>query len=256
LPLARTHVALSSYLWYNPLTSIPLLYKPADTRYLITDRLHYQENRALAGRDYLSVKHMEAVETVYDGRVFRSRTEALWAALFDALKVPYEHEPQAFQIDPDVWYLPDFWLPEQETWVEIKGDAPTPLERSKAVGLYEATTKNVFVFCGFPELMQFTDRLDSGRYVKERCNFGLYTVGKSTGGQCRQWAAGSLTEKMLRVLGMAQKDENEEQFRGNVARLARAVRLANDCFHKPEAASQVFPRWIAGLIRQGRDSHR
>lgn len=66
-----------------------------------------------------------AIETVYKGCRFRSRLEARWAVFFDALGVEWEYEPQGFEKQMawggSVRYLPDFYLPRTETWVEVKG---------------------------------------------------------------------------------------------------------------------------------------
>jgi hypothetical protein len=69
---------------------------------------------------------VKAIQTRYAGCHFRSRLEARWAVLFDHLGIPWEYEPQGFEIqgahrnEPVVRYLPDFWLPEQGQWVEVK----------------------------------------------------------------------------------------------------------------------------------------
>ena len=63
---------------------------------------------------------IKAIETAYNGYRFRSRLEARWAVFFDALGVEYEYEPEGFDID-GTWYLPDFYLPDHEAWIEIKG---------------------------------------------------------------------------------------------------------------------------------------
>jgi hypothetical protein len=65
-----------------------------------------------------------AIETVYAGCRFRSRLEARWAVFFDALEIKWQYEPEGFEDDgfsPPVRYLPDFFLPTSETWVEVKG---------------------------------------------------------------------------------------------------------------------------------------
>jgi hypothetical protein len=62
---------------------------------------------------------IKVIETVYSGYRFRSRLEARWAVFFDALGIEYEYEKEGFEL-PSGWYLPDFWLPEQDIWVEIK----------------------------------------------------------------------------------------------------------------------------------------
>jgi len=60
------------------------------------------------------------IETVYNGYRFRSRLEARWAVFFDALGVRYDYEREGFDLGEHGWYLPDFWLPREECWVEIK----------------------------------------------------------------------------------------------------------------------------------------
>ncbi|HMF18863.1 MAG TPA: hypothetical protein VKE98_16775, partial [Gemmataceae bacterium] len=62
---------------------------------------------------------IKAIETSYNGYLFRSRLEARWAVFLDALGVPYEYEPQGFDMD-GLHYLPDFKLPVQKLWLEIK----------------------------------------------------------------------------------------------------------------------------------------
>ena len=73
----------------------------------------------MAGKSNGQIK---AIETVYKGYRFRSRLEARWAVFFDALGVKWEYEKEGFDLGDDTRYLPDFWLPEQEVWVEVKGE--------------------------------------------------------------------------------------------------------------------------------------
>jgi hypothetical protein len=99
------------------------------------------------------------IETRYAGCRFRSRLEARWAVFFDRLGIAWEYEPEGFELaplpkcrpecpsPPRSWfeyalgferrpmsasdicncsdylggYLPDFWLPEQAIWFEVKG---------------------------------------------------------------------------------------------------------------------------------------
>jgi hypothetical protein len=69
---------------------------------------------------------VRAIETRYAGHRFRSRLEARWAVFFDALRIEWEYEPQGFVIGDmggeERNYLPDFYLPQLGTWVEVKGD--------------------------------------------------------------------------------------------------------------------------------------
>lgn len=80
---------------------------------------------------------IKAIETVYKGYRFRSRLEARWAVVFDTLGVKWEYEKEGFNLDPEgagFYYLPDFWLPEFELWVEVKG-VPKPEDYIKLTRL-------------------------------------------------------------------------------------------------------------------------
>ena len=74
---------------------------------------------------------IKPIETVYNGYRFRSRLEARWAVCFDALNIKYKYEPEGFDLGDGYYYLPDFYLPEQGVWVEIKGQKLTEEEREK-----------------------------------------------------------------------------------------------------------------------------
>ncbi len=63
----------------------------------------------------------KAIETYYNGYRFRSRLEARWAVFFDALGIKYEYEPEGYIGLNDIYYLPDFYLPEENVYVEVKG---------------------------------------------------------------------------------------------------------------------------------------
>lgn len=68
-----------------------------------------------------------AIETIYKGYRFRSRLEARWAVFFDSAGIEWQYEVQGYEVD-GYRYLPDFYLPKDECWVEVKGD-PTGLHK-------------------------------------------------------------------------------------------------------------------------------
>lgn len=78
---------------------------------------------------------VQAIETTYRGYRFRSRLEARWAVFFDALGVQWQYEPQGFLVGGTP-YLPDFYLPEHGTWVEVKGR----IDQAKVLELAVAAT--------------------------------------------------------------------------------------------------------------------
>lgn len=91
------------------------------------------------------------IETKYDGRRFRSRTEARWAVFFNAMGWGYEYEREGYDLD-GTWYLPDFFLPAFPLWVEVKGATPTDGEKELAKRLALATGLRVLIFIGQPVL--------------------------------------------------------------------------------------------------------
>jgi len=92
---------------------------------------------------------MQALETYYNGYRFRSRLEARWAVFFDAMGWKYQYEPQGFLLPDDIPYLPDFFLPELQVWVEIKPTEPSQQERMRA---YDFSIEHLtyFIFYGVP----------------------------------------------------------------------------------------------------------
>jgi len=91
--------------------------------------------------------NIKAIETEYNGYRFRSRLEARWAIFMDTLGIKYEYEPDGFDLD-GTWYLPDFWLPEQQRWIEIKGQKATEEEKNKIRLLALKTEKPAFILAG------------------------------------------------------------------------------------------------------------
>jgi hypothetical protein len=83
---------------------------------------------------------VKAIETRYAGCRFRSRLEARWAVFLDHLGLPWKYEPEGFET-PAGWYLPDFWLPSVDRWLEIKGGSVTKRDLAKAAHVARAGWK-------------------------------------------------------------------------------------------------------------------
>jgi len=96
-------------------------------------------------------QQIKAIETAYAGHLFRSRLEARYAVFFNELGVPWVYEPEGYDLGDGLWYLPDFYLPEIDTFIEIKptGDA-SDIEKKKCFKLAVGTKKPVVMFCGVP----------------------------------------------------------------------------------------------------------
>lgn len=107
-------------------------------------------------------RQIKAIETEYKGYRFRSRLEARYAVLFDALNLDWEYEPEGFDLGDHGWYLPDFFLkmndlwgpakdhPGAGYWVEIKAKKPTRQEMQKMIALAAATKHTGYIVCGTP----------------------------------------------------------------------------------------------------------
>lgn len=113
------------------------------------------------------VEDMKAIETVYKGYRFRSRLEARWAVFFDALEMRYTYEPEGFHIGKGVMYLPDFYLPDLDTWIEIKPQLPDVFmdgyytlndDLNKFILFSEEKYGHHYMICGTPGLPEIATK--------------------------------------------------------------------------------------------------
>jgi hypothetical protein len=71
-----------------------------------------------------------AVPSYYRGMKFRSTLEADWAATFDSMGWYWQYEPAAVKLLDGTYYRPDFCLPGQRVWCEVKGPHNERLEKA------------------------------------------------------------------------------------------------------------------------------
>jgi|TARA_Y100000310_G_scaffold1812_1_gene2280 hypothetical protein len=91
---------------------------------------------------------LKAIPTLHNGIEFRSRKEARWAVFFETAGIPYVYEPEGFDLGDAGRYLPDFWLPKQKAYWEVKGTTPTDREEEKARALADVTGAKVYIHFG------------------------------------------------------------------------------------------------------------
>lgn len=101
---------------------------------------------------------IKPIETEYKGYRFRSRLEARWAIFFDALHLQWVYEDEGFQFDrvpvriTTDWekisgkYLPDFYFPKLNYYIEIKGRPATNFETLLWAALSSITDSKVYLF--------------------------------------------------------------------------------------------------------------
>lgn len=93
---------------------------------------------------------LKPIETAYNGYRFRSRLEARWAVWFDAMGIKYQYEAEGFDLG-GLYYLPDFYLPQWEIYVEIKPSrALEPDEIEKIILLQEQANRRAVIIVGQP----------------------------------------------------------------------------------------------------------
>jgi hypothetical protein len=116
------------------------------------------------------------IETKYQGCLFRSRLEARWAVFFDKLGIPWEYEKEGYDLEEGGLYLPDFWLPQQDCFFEVKGAEPSTEERLKAFYLSKTLRKVVAVASGTMGLKSFIG-MSSDTYWLPVSGYRVYLFG-------------------------------------------------------------------------------
>lgn len=132
------------------------------------------------------VKTIPAIETVYNGYKFRSRVEARWAVAFDVIGIKYNYELEGLKFD-NVYYLPDFYLPDFGCWVEVKGKRFTKFECHKCIKLTQLSQEACLLLDGPPDFKTYVYLVNTGvklipynTLIFPRCSNQLYLVNKPT----------------------------------------------------------------------------
>ena len=97
---------------------------------------------------------INAIETHYNGYLFRSRLEARWAVFFDAGGIKYNYEEQGYKNEAGEYYLPDFFLPEMSTHVEVKPNtkaAIKDIERAARFIEWGGPIRRILILSDIPE---------------------------------------------------------------------------------------------------------
>lgn len=126
---------------------------------------------------------VKPIETRYNGYRFRSRLEARWAVYFDVLRVPYQYEPEGFELidkgrgGRKIFYLPDFLIfdsnGEPDYWVEVKPFMPPLEELQKLKLLCQSDWMDGLLLVGEPHPESFFIGIFN-RFLKANKHFGPY----------------------------------------------------------------------------------
>lgn len=91
------------------------------------------------------------IQTRYKGYLFRSRLEARWAVFLDELGVKWEYEKEGYELKYLGKYLPDFYIPRYNSFLEIKpAGYPSNVDQMKCIELSMLTGKKVVLAAGDP----------------------------------------------------------------------------------------------------------
>lgn len=66
-------------------------------------------------------QEIKAVPVYYKGYLMRSTLEARYATFLDTAEIRWEYEPQTYEMKNSKRYLPDFYLPDDDIYLEVKG---------------------------------------------------------------------------------------------------------------------------------------
>lgn len=98
----------------------------------------------------------------YRGVTYRSTTEGSWAAFFDVMGIDYNYEEEWYRTKFG-GYMPDFYLPYIDLYVEIKREFPdwmTIRETDKLMDLCQKLSKRGIVLFGRPKPGQMAFLID------------------------------------------------------------------------------------------------
>lgn len=93
------------------------------------------------------MNEIKPIQTYYNGYHFRSRLEARWAVFFNTAGIKYQYEPEGFDLK-GTRYLPDFFLPDFDVYVEIKpNDEQLASKGDDMCHLFRDYTDRAIILC-------------------------------------------------------------------------------------------------------------
>lgn len=106
-------------------------------------------------------QRLKAIPTTYHGIEFRSKLEAKYARAFDRLGIMWEYEGHGFQFDDGTFYCPDFYMPELDTYFEVKG----VMNHDSARKIGALANEHGAVYVGKPDGAVSLFERDDGQYI-------------------------------------------------------------------------------------------
>lgn len=99
------------------------------------------------------MKEIKSKPTEYKGIQFRSKLEAQVAYFFDQCGIHWQYEPDRLG-DGDREYNPDFYLPETDDYVEVKGERPgyeQEILKARSFVSFDGPIKRLIIISEIPD---------------------------------------------------------------------------------------------------------
>ena len=169
---------------------------------------------------------IKPIETIYNGYRFRSRLEARWAVFFDALGIEYEYEPEGFEIESGLRYLPDF--------------------RIKCYGKRGANQKKYdwWICEGCKHCVGY-DNSDISYWLSEFCNAADYTPNENGYPSIPEWL--EIREDHTEILNCAKREDKDLDNPFDLYIEVKGVMTQEDA-NKIHEFSKHYPVLIVGNI--------
>lgn len=149
---------------------------------------------------------LKPIDTHFMGYKFRSRLEARWAVFFSEMCWGYDYEPEGFVLEDGTPYLPDFYIKELKTWVEVKPDQITEEDKNKCMLFSKSLGEKFCVMLanGLPSPVQYMCFVNG----EEACDITLssYIRMKGWGGP---YFGGDWEKQDLKAMEKAKKSRFE-----------------------------------------------
>lgn len=127
---------------------------------------------------------------------FRSKTECLWAVMFDLLGIRYEYEPIAVHIG-SLKYVPDFYFLDLNCWGEVKSQRRTAREARKAKKFCFAVRQPIYFLEGTPSPTKLIHGYKNGRTVNVRLTCNGFENTSYSAKQLAKFGKGKLGEELI-----------------------------------------------------------
>ena len=99
---------------------------------------------------------IKALNTNYKGYRFRSRLEARWAVFLDRMKIRYSYEPVGVELPSGLCYLPDFYLPDFNMFIEVKGPLVGEKDTQKIIEFVKESRVPVILLDSDPDMSMYS----------------------------------------------------------------------------------------------------